>query len=374
MKTIYSKILIVALGAAIAACSGKPESKTAQLELLKKQQAELLKTISSLEKEIAKENPNEVKVKMKEIAVTELATRPFDHYVQTQATILAVDNIQMSAKSPGVVTQVFAREGDAVNQGQVLAQVDNTLILRGIDELSSNLELAKTVFERQKNLWDQKIGTEVQYLQAKNNKESLERRLASLKEQNEQTKIKAPITGTIDAVNIKVGENAAPGMPVFRIVNTNDLKASAKISEAYITTIHKGDKAVVSFPDIDKTIKSSVTFIGRNIDALTRSFPLEVKLPSSNDLRPNMTSVLRIVFHTEKAALCVPVNVVQDINGEKVVYIAESDGKNLVARRKVVEVVGVYDNLAQIKSGLKAGDKIITVGYQGLNDGELVKI
>jgi RND family efflux transporter MFP subunit len=374
MKTIYTKILIVALGAAIAACSGKPESKTAQLELLKKQQAELLKTISSLEKEIAKENPNEVKVKMKEIAVTELATRPFDHYVQTQATILAIDNIQMSAKSPGVVTQVFAREGDAVNQGQVLAQVDNTLILRGIDELSSNLELAKTVFERQKNLWDQKIGTEVQYLQAKNNKESLERRLASLKEQNEQTKIKAPITGTIDAVNIKVGENAAPGMPVFRIVNTNDLKASAKISEAYVTTIHKGDKAVVTLSDINKTINGSVTFIGRNIDALTRSFPLEVKLPSSSDLRPNMTSVLKVVFHTEKAALCVPVNVVQDINGEKVVYIAESDGKNLVARRKVVEVVGVYDNLAQIKSGLKAGDKIITVGYQGLNDGELVKI
>jgi RND family efflux transporter MFP subunit len=363
MKTIYTKILIVALGAAIAACSGKPESKTAQLELLKKQQAELLKTISSLEKEIAKENPNEVKVKMKEIAVTELATRPFDHYVQTQATILAIDNIQMSAKSPGVVTQVFAREGDAVNQGQVLAQVDNTLILRGIDELSSNLELAKTVFERQKNLWDQKIGTEVQYLQAKNNKESLERRLASLKEQNEQTKIKAPITGTIDAVNIKVGENAAPGMPVFRIINTNDLKASAKISEA-----------VVTLSDINKTINGSVTFIGRNIDALTRSFPLEVKLPSSSDLRPNMTSVLKVVFHTEKAALCVPVNVVQDINGEKVVYIAESDGKNLVARRKVVEVVGVYDNLAQIKSGLKAGDKIITVGYQGLNDGELVKI
>jgi RND family efflux transporter MFP subunit len=374
MKTIYTRILIVAFGAAIAACSGKAKTKAEQLESLKQKQIELAKEISSLEKEVAKENPSEVKVKMKEIAVAELATRSFDHYVQTQATILAVDNIQMSAKSPGVVTQVYAREGDAVTKGQVLAQVDNTLILRGIDELTSNLELAKTVFERQKNLWDQKIGTEVQFLQAKSNKESLERRLASLQEQNEQTKIKAPITGTIDAVNIKVGENAAPGAPVFRIINTNDLKASAKISESFITTIHKGDKAIVSFPDIDKKINGTVTFIGRNIDALTRSFPIEVKLPSSADLRPNMTSVLRVVFHTEKAALCVPVNVVQDINGEKVVYIAESDGKNLVAKRKVVTVDGVYDNFAQIKSGLKVGDKVITVGYQGLNDGELVKI
>ncbi len=358
----------------LASCSSKPESKTDQLALLKKQQVELAKSIASLEKEITKENPSAFKVKMKEVNVTELRPRPFDHYVQTQATILAVDNILMSAKSPGVVTQVFTREGDAVNKGQILAQVDNTLILRGIDELNANLELAKTVFERQKNLWDQKIGTEVQFLQAKNNKESLERRVASLQEQNEMTRIKAPITGTIDAVNIKVGENAAPGAPVFRIINTSDLKASAKVSEAYVTTIHKGDKAVVSFPDIDKSIFSEVTFIGRNIDALTRSFPLEVKLPSSGDLRPNMTSILKIIFHTEKAALCVPINVVQDINGEKVVYVAESDGANLVARRKAVKVVGVYDNLAQIKSGLKSGDKIITVGYQGLNDGELIKL
>jgi membrane fusion protein (multidrug efflux system) len=374
MKTVYTRILIVALGAAIAACSGKPESKTEQLEALKTQQAELSKKITALEKEIIKENPEAIKVKMKEVNVAEIAPRSFDHYVQTQASIISTDNIQMSAKAAGIVTQVYVREGDAVSKGQILAQVDNSLILRGIDELKSQLELAKTVFDRQKNLWGQKIGTEVQYLQAKSNKESLERRLASLEEQNEMAKIKAPINGTIDAVNIKVGENAAPGMPVFRVVNTNDLKASAKISEAFINTIHKGDKAVVTFPDLDKNFNSSVSFVGRNIDALTRSFPLEVKLPSSGDLRPNMTSVLKIIFHTEKAALCVPVNIVQDINGEKVVYIAEKDGEKLVARRKVVEVVGVYDNLAQIKTGLKAGDKIITVGYQGLNDGELIKI
>lgn len=374
MKTVYTKILIVALSAAIAACSGKPESKTEQLEVLKKQQAELAQKVAALEKEVAKENPETVKVKMKEVAAAEIAPRSFDHYVQTQASIVSMDNIQLSAKTAGIVTHVFVREGDAVNNGQILAQIDNTLILRGMDELKSQLELANTVFERQKNLWDQKIGTEVQFLQAKSNKESLERRLASLQEQSEMTKIKAPINGTIEAVNIKVGENAAPGMQVFRVVNTNDLKASAKISEAYISTIHKGDKAVVTFPDLNKTFNSSVSFVGRNIDALTRSFPLEVKLPASTDLRPNMTSILRIVFHTEKAALCVPVNVVQDINGEKVVYVAESDGKNTVARRKVVEVDGVYDNLAQIKSGLKAGDKVITVGYQGLNDGELIKI
>jgi RND family efflux transporter MFP subunit len=280
----------------------------------------------------------------------------------------------MSAKSAGVVTNVYAREGEAISKGQILAQIDNSLIVRGIDELKSQLELANTVYERQKNLWAQKIGTEIQYLQAKSNKESLERRLATLQEQNDMTKIKAPITGTVEVVNIKVGENVAPGVSTFRVINTSDLKASAKVSESYITTIQQGNKVTVSFPDQDKSIDARVTFVGRNIDALTRSFPVEIKLPSASYLRPNMTAVLRVIFHTEPSALCVPVNVVQNINGEKVVYIAESDGKNLVARRKVVEVVGVYGNFAEIKSGLKAGDKIITVGYQGLNDGELVKI
>jgi RND family efflux transporter MFP subunit len=163
-------------------------------------------------------------------------------------------------------------------------------------------------------------------------------------------------------------------MPVFRIVNTNDLKASAKISESYITTIQKGNKATVSFPDTDKNINAKVSFVGRNIDGLTRSFPIEVKLPSASYLRPNMTAIMKIIFHTEPNALCVPVNVVQDISGQKIVYIAEGDGKNLVARKKIVEVDGVFGSLAQIKSGLKAGDRVITVGYQGLSDGELIKL
>src|SRR5258706_220510 len=377
MKSLFniqnsSAVILIAL---LAACSGKPENKTAQLEVLKKEQVELAKKIDALQNEIEKENPDAApKVKMKDVNVIELAPRSFDHYVQTQGSVIAVDNIQMSAKSAGIVTHVYTREGDAISQGQILAQIDNTLIVRGIDEMKGSLDLANTVYDRQKNLWDQKIGTEVQYLQAKNNKESLERRLATLQEQNEMTKIKAPINGTVDEVHVKVGENIAPGMSVFRVINTNNLKASAKISESYITTIQKGNKATVSFPDMDKSISANVSFVGRNIDALTRSFPLEVKLPSASYLRPNMTAVMKIIFHTEPNALCVPVNVVQDINGQKIIYVAENDGKNLVARKRVGEGARGFCSTAQIKSGLKSGDKVITVGYQGLSDGELIKI
>ena len=376
MKSLFniptaSTVLLVAL---LASCSSKPESKTAQLETLKKEQAELSKKIDLLEKEVAKENPQAAKKeKMKDVNIVELAPRPFEHYVQTQGSVVAIDNIQMSARTAGIVTFVYTREGETVTQGQIMAQIDNSLIVRGVDELKSNLNLANTVYERQKNLWEQKIGTEIQYLQAKNNKESLDRRLATLQEQNEMTKIKAPISGTIDAVIIKVGENVAPGMPVFRLVNTNNLKASAAISESFVTLVQKGNKAIVTFPDLDKSITANVSFVGRNIDPLTRSFPLEIKLPSAQFLRPNMTAVLRIVFRTESNALCVPVNIVQDINGEKVVYTAEADGGKLVARKHVVEVDGVFGTTAQIKKGLKPGDKVITVGYQGLSDGELIK-
>ncbi|GHN03051.1 RND transporter [Cytophagales bacterium WSM2-2] len=365
----------ILLMATLAACSSQPENKATQLEGLKKEQAELSKKIESLEKEIAKENPDAVKkVKMKDVKTIDLTTRSFDHYVQTQGTVVAVDNIVMSVKAAGLVTNVYTREGENVEQGQVMAQIDNSLIIRSIDEVKSGLTLANTVYERQKNLWDQKIGTEIQFLQAKNSKESLERRLATLQEQNEMTKVKAPISGVIDAVFIKVGENTAPMVPAFRLVNTSNLKASATVSETFVTTVQKGNKAIVTFPEMDKTIDANVSFVGRSIDPLSRSFPLEIKLPSAQFLRPNMTAVLKVIFRTEPNALCVPVNVVQDINGEKVVYTAESDGKNLVARKNVVEVDGVYGAYAQIKKGLKAGDKIITVGYQGLNDGELVKL
>ncbi len=284
------------------------------------------------------------------------------------------DNILVSAEAMGVITSVLVKEGQRVQRGQVLAQIENKITLRSIEEVKSGLQLATTIYEKQKNLWDQKIGTEVQFLQAKNNKEGLEKRLATLNEQLDMARIKTPINGTIEQVNVKIGENAAPGAPAFRVINTTDLKIVASVSEAYVTSIKNGDKVKVSFPALNKEIDARVTFVGRNINPLSRSFPVEIDLPSLADLRPSMTAVLRVIFNTEEEALCVPINVVQEINGKKIVYVAEMDGQQLVARRKEIEVGGVYDNLAEVKSGLKQGDKVITVGYQGLNDGEFVKI
>jgi RND family efflux transporter MFP subunit len=376
-STIYSRLLVAfTIAGLMAACSpaSSDTDKKAQLEKLKTQQADISNEIKKLEEAIAKENPDAgKKVRSKDVAVTELATRKFDHFIQTQGRVESENNILVSARSMGVVTQVFVTEGQQVSKGQVLAQIDNSVVLRNIESMKSQLELATSVYNRQKNLWDQKIGTEVQLLQAKTNKESLEKQLESVQEQNDMFRIKSPINGTVDDVHVKVGENISPGVPAVRVVNGSDLKLTANVSEAYVTNIKKGNAVLVSIPELKKDIKAKVTFVGNTIDPLSRTFNVEVKLPSLPNLRPNMTATIRVIFHSENAALVVPVNTIQSLNNEKIVYVAEEKGKQTIARKKVVTIAGVFANEAQVE-GLKAGDKLISVGYQGLNDGDPIKL
>ncbi|MEX2232568.1 MAG: efflux RND transporter periplasmic adaptor subunit, partial [Cyclobacteriaceae bacterium] len=259
-STIYSRfafaVVIVAL---LAACSAAtPEDdKQARLEKLQEQQASLNKEILKLQSEIETETPDSLKtIKAKDVGVSELTLQKFDHFVQTQGHVESENNILVSAKSMGVVTHVNVTEGQQVSKGQVLAQIDNSVIERSIEGMESQLELATSVYERQKNLWDQKIGTEVQFLQAKTQKESLEKQLASLLEQNDMARIKAPISGTVDEIFVKVGENIAPGMPAVRVVNAADLKIQARVSEAYITDIKKGDKVLVNISELKKEVEA----------------------------------------------------------------------------------------------------------------------
>jgi len=374
-SNIFTRLAVVIVaGSMLAACSAtSTDDKAKQLESLRTQQAEIAKQIEALEKEVPADSTNAT-VKAKEVLIADVTVRPFNHYIQTQGQVEAENNVMVSAKSMGVVTQVYIKEGQRVSKGQTLAQIDNALVLRGIESMKAQVELATTVYERQKNLWDQKIGTEVQFLQAKTNKESLEKQLASLEEQNDMTRIKSPINGTVDEVHVKAGENIAPGMPAARVVNTSDLRLAANLSEAHVTSIKMGNKAIITIPELKKDIEARVTFVGKTIDPLSRTFKVEIKLPSYADLRPNMTGVVKVIYFTEPAAIVVPVNVVQTVNNEKIVYVAETDGKNTVARRRVVTVTGVFDNLAQIKSGIVAGEKIITFGYQGLSDGQVIKM
>jgi RND family efflux transporter MFP subunit len=373
-RTIFSILPALAIAVLIAACSAASTDKSAQLEKLKEQRAKLDEEIKKLELETGASKPAAPVAKAAEVVVAELTAKPFDYYFQTQGSVEAVDNILVSARTMGIISNVFVVEGAVVKKGQTLAQIDNSIILSNIEEVKSSLSMASTVYERQKNLWDQKIGTEVAYLQAKNNKEGMEKRLSTLNEQLDMCKIKSPIDGSVDEIDLKIGQNAAPGAPAFRVVSSDKLKLKANVSEAYVTSIKMGNKADLNFEDINEQIDAKVTFVGRTINQLSRTFPIEVSIVSkSGNLRPNMTGNVRIIFNTVPKAITVPINVVQEINGKKIVYIAEKAGEGYAARRREVVIGGIYGNMAEVKSGLSATDLLVTVGFQGLEDGEPVE-
>jgi len=352
--------------------SGNGTDKKAELEKLKKEQAELKIRINKLEAEIAANDTGEVKSKL--VAITDIAPQPFSHFIEVQAKVEGDEDVLLSPETAGTVTSINVKAGDKVNRGQTLAVIDDKLIKQSIVELQSQLDLAVQLFTRQKNLWDQNIGTEVQYLQAKTNKESLESRMGTLKEQLSMTRIKSPINGTVDNVDIKIGQTVAPGFPAIRVVNLSSLKVVGEIAESFISYVKKGNDVVLFFPDQNKEVKSKIDYSGSRIDPLNRTFNVEVHLPDKNqDFHPNMVVVMKIVDYSNKEAFVLPINAIQKSTDGEFVYAAIQEGNKLIAKRKIVQSGVNYNGLTEIKSGLETGDKIITNGLLNVIEGDVIK-
>jgi membrane fusion protein (multidrug efflux system) len=313
-------------------------------------------------------------IKSTRVEAKTLALMPFRHYVEIQASVYSQDNINVSAEMPGVVKAIYVTEGDKVSKGQVLADIDDAVIQQNIQELKTNLELTKTLYDKQKSLWDQKIGTEVQYLSAKNNYESLQKRLSALEQQANMAQIKSPIGGTIDAVNIKLGESVAPGLPALKVVNAEQLKVKGNVAEAYIAEIHTGDSLLVNFPDLGKEIISSASYVSHAIDEVNRTFTVEVKLPQSPDYHPNMIALMKVMDYSSKSAVVVPVNTIQSDPEGTFVYLAQENNGVTIAKKQPVKTGRVNGTNQEILDGLKAGDKLITVGYEDLNNGDVISL
>lgn len=358
----------------LAACGGGGgEDKAARLQQLKQEKSKLEQEIAKLEQEVGKTDTTE---KVKTVTLATLDDTTFQHFIDVQGSVDARENVNVYAKTPGVVTGISVKEGQAVRTGQVLGQVDDRLARAGVEEVKTQLELATTTYERQKNLWAQKIGSEIQYLTAKNNKESLERRLATLNEQLAQTRIVSPINGTVDAVIVKLGDNAGPGTPepAFRVVNGSSLKVVANVAEGYAGRVKTGDQVRINFPDINKEISARISFASRTIDPLSRTIKVEVPLPADPAIRPNMIAHIKIIDYTAPNAVVIPVNVIQYTMGKPYVIVAKNNNGKMVAERRHIEMGRTYNDIAEIKSGLKPGERLITTGYQGLNDNDLIKL
>ncbi|WP_082216598.1 efflux RND transporter periplasmic adaptor subunit [Dyadobacter psychrophilus] len=369
-------LILTAMTILLAACGGgeKKEGlagKKEELAKLKSERAENEKKIKALEIEITKLDPNKAaEAKVKPVTIDTLDAATFRHYVELQGTVDAKNNVLVTPKSAGVIVAMNVREGDYVNAGSVIGKIDNSILTESIEELKTQMSLANTIYEKQKNLWDQKIGTEVQFLQAKNNKEALDRKLSTLNAQLSQTNIVSPMAGVVDMVNVKVGEMASPGVGVVRVVNLSNLKVTAKVSDTYAASVKKGDEVIVKFPDLKKEYKARITFVSTAVDPLSRTFTIEANLPTNKDIKPNMMAQVQINDAISKNALAIDQNYVQSTEKGNVVYVAVTEGNKKVAKAKEVKTGLSYNGKVEILSGLAAGDQLITLGYQEVSDGQ----
>lgn len=360
-KIFYISTLMV-----LAACSPKPKDKKTELADLQKQQAALNDKITKLQAEVGGQDSS----KTTDVGAVELKPQQFTNYVQIQGKIDAQDNVTAYPQSAGTITGIYVKPGQHVSRGQLLVQLDNSVLKQQIAQSEAQLSLTNVLYQRQKNLWDQKIGTEVQYLQAKTNVESGQKQLAALRQQADMYTIKSPINGTIDQMDLKLGQAASPGQTGIRIVNADNLKVKADVPESNGSNINQGDKVKVLFPDTNDSLVTNLTFAAKVIDPTSRSFAVEVKLPSHKSLRPNMTAVLLIASYVKNNAIIIPVKSIQKSEEGDYVFI----NNNGIAKRVNIKVGATYGGQSEILSGLKAGDQLITDGASDIEDGDKVKV
>ena len=361
MKKLFYLLLPVLV---LAACHGAPDKAT-QLAELKKQRAELDTKIKELEAGAPADSG-----KSKPVSITVVQPADFHAYVEVQSAINGDDNILATPKAPGTVKSINVVAGRHVGAGEILATLDASAIEQQIEAMMPQLTLTKSVYEKQQNLWSQNIGTEVQLMTAKAQYESVQKQISALQTQKDMYRIVSPISGTVDAVNLKVGDFASPGMSGIKVVNTEKLKAEANVGQNYLGKIRQGDPVTLIFPDISDTIRTTLTHVSQAVDPISRAFTAQVVLGQNPKLHPNMSCIMRISNYENPKALVVPVSVIQKTQNGTMVYIVK-DGK----AQSVLVTTGQNSNgQVEITSGLHAGDQVVTTGYEELDDNERVSV
>ncbi len=364
----------------LAACSGNKKDnkelagKKAELEKLTKERDAIAAKIVALEADIQKMSGATATEKAKLVEVTELINQDFAHYIELQGKI-TTENVSIVTPRGmgGQVKAIYVSEGDVVKKGQLLLKLEDGIIQQNIKQVESQLSFAKNIFSRQENLWKEGIGTEVQYLSAKNNVESLEKQIDLIKEQLSTTSVYAQVSGIVEDVSIRIGETFM-GSPMagITIVNPSSMKAVVDVPENYVSKIRKGMPVVVAVPDLNQSFNSNISLVSEIINVTSRSFVAESKVSGNKDLKPNQIAVVKILDHESKNAIVIPVETVQSDEKGKYVYVAVLEGNKTVARKRTVSIGEFYDELIEVNAGLVKGDKLITKGYQGLYDGQLI--
>lgn len=388
----FATVIIVSCGGSKKDAAALINDTKAAIEKLKAQRTATDEEIKKLEAELAKIDSNSANsAKVKLVAATAVTVQDFKHYIDLQGHVDAQNISYISPRGmPGQVKAIFVQQGQFVKKGQLLLKLDDAIMQQQVtaarqqlEGIKTQLSFAKNLYNRQKNLWDAGIGTEVQLITAKTNVESLENQLKAAGEQvnlaieqSKTTNVYSDVNGIADIVAIRVGETfqgmTAAG-PQIKIVNTSNLKVVTNIPENYLTRVNRGSVIEINIPDANKKISSTISLISQSIDPTKLGFIAEAKIPADAALKPNQSAIIRILDYTAANAVVIPVNTVQSDESSKYVYLLtkQSNGKT-IAKKQAVVIGEVYGNQVEIKSGLKAGDQLITEGYQNIYDGQLI--
>lgn len=351
----------------LASCGNAEKKKGNTEEELNKLKTER----SALDEKIRKLEGNKVDTVSKPVSVTELSPVDFNAYVEVQSQILGDENVLAVPRMQGTVTQVLVHPGQKVSKGQLLGTIDDAIVSQQMEQLKPSLSLQKTLVEKQEKLWQQNIGTEVQLMSTKAQYEATLKQLEVLKAQRDLYKIVAPISGTVDYVDLKVGDAIGmPGAAGIRIVNNDKLKAEASLGENYLGKVKAGDPTYLVFPDMNDSIKTSLTYVSQVVNPVSRAFTVQVRLGNNSRLHPNMACKMKIANYENPHALVVPVSVIQRTPEGEMLYIADGN----VAKSVHVTIGRNSNGQVEVLSGLKPGDRVITKGFEELDNGQKISL
>jgi RND family efflux transporter MFP subunit len=377
--------LVIATAIVLISCGGNTPSieeliatgdekaiATKKTELLQ-QKEELEASIAAIQKFQNENNKDAIKAL---VSTTTVKDTLFTHYIELQGSVDTKENIMITSEMPGLLTRVYVKEGQRVSKGQLLAKLDDAGLAQQVEQMKVQVQLARTTFERQQRLWNENIGSEIQFLQAKTNYEAQNEALKAMQRQLGKMNIIAPFGGTIDNVVTEQGNVVSPGLPLFRLVSLKDMYLNVEVPETYITSIQKGTEVIIDLPVIGETLKSKVRQTSNYINPANRSFNIEVPVKStSGNIKPNLTAKLKINDYTSTNAKLVPLSVInENQQGAQYVMIAVKEDGQLIAKRRSITTGKTSGDLIEVLAGLNNGDQVITAGARTVKEGELIDI
>ncbi|MEM6376752.1 MAG: efflux RND transporter periplasmic adaptor subunit [Bacteroidota bacterium] len=381
MKKSINIFLVLAL--ILSACQAPaPEEGNLDLEgkraLLKEKRAalqSLTSEVETLEAEIAELDPTVAS--NRKLVVTQMVEKAtFERFAEIQGNVQSSETAAATAEVAGRIMKITVKEGDRVRSGQLIATLDLEQVNKQIAEVDKSLELAEDVFARQERLWKQNIGSELQYLEAKNSVERLRKSKETLAFQLTKANVTAPITGVVDMVNLEAGELAMPGSPIVSILSTNRLEVVVDLPENYLQSVRRGDAVTVIYPALDYEQQARINLIGSTINSANRTFKAEINTGNpGNRLKPNLLAIVKIKEFEQEDAVIIPLDLVQqEVGGKKFVMIAHTEGSDALAKKVYIQTGESYDGVVVINSGLSGGEQLISKGGRGLANGDVLEI